>query len=184
MKKEIKKILGISAMISSVALEIAAVISALPMRKYRAKYQKYLNEYEDNKNKLTQTRVRTIVLGASAVALAIVGIKFNKKSDGEEVVENDLEVKKVVDTTETVSYVEKIVEAEEKNEEALEEIIEEIVENEKIVEAEEKEADASEEFGGSWECEECGHENDGEKKVCSYCGTLRSDILNQALQDW
>lgn len=193
-------------MVSSVALEIAAVVSALPMRHYRSKYQKYLNEVENNKDKLTKTRVRTVLLGTAAVTMAVVGVKLNKKKDIEEITED---VKKVSENPEISTIVEKTSDIEETKKEAVAEaksevkevIVEETIEektegtsedvtentseekDELKVEVEEIVAD-EEEPHKDWKCEECGHKNEGTKKVCSYCGTLRADILSQALKEW
>lgn len=165
MKRDIKKIIGITTVVSSVALEIITFVSALSMRKYSAKYRKYLNEYEDNKNRLTKSRIRTIALGTTAVALAIVGVKINAKKDIEEVAEEADYTKEFPENNETVNLVADI--KQEVSEEPKEEVIEKTVK-----------------VSDKWKCAECGHENDGEKKVCSYCGSLRADILNQALQSW
>lgn len=169
-------------MVSSIALEIAAFVSALPMRKYRAKYHKSLNESEDNKDKLAKTRNRTIALGTTAVALAIVGVKLNHQKNTEEAVDSGEDIKQVADNI----IIDKCV-ADTKEEIKEERIKEEPKEkSEEILkkETEEKNDNISKKETNKWKCVECDHENDGEKKVCSYCGTLRSDILSQALREW
>lgn len=47
-----------------------------------------------------------------------------------------------------------------------------------------KEAPESKSVPSVWKCEACGHENSVDKKVCSYCGQLRSDLLNKVLEQW
>ena len=47
-----------------------------------------------------------------------------------------------------------------------------------------KEAPKSEDAPLVWKCEACGHENPGDKKVCSYCGQLRNDLLNKVMEQW
>ena len=47
-----------------------------------------------------------------------------------------------------------------------------------------KEAPESKSVPSVWKCEACGHENPGDKKVCSYCGQLRSDLLNKVMEQW
>lgn len=47
-----------------------------------------------------------------------------------------------------------------------------------------KEAPKSEDVPSVWKCEACGHENSVDKKVCSYCGQLRSDLLNKVMEQW
>lgn len=178
MKKDIRKIIGITTVVSSIALEIAAFVSALPMRKYRAKYHKSLNESEDNKDKLTKTRNKTIALGTTAVALAIVGVKLNHKKNVEEAVDAEPEVTE-----------EKLFEEpkEELKEDLWNNSKEEPKENPGEIlkkETEGKSEEILKKESNKWKCVECDHENDGEKKVCSYCGTLRSDILSQALREW
>lgn len=171
MKKDVKKIIGITTVASSIALEIAALISAFPMKKYKDKYQKFLNETEDNKNKYTKIRNRTIVLGTTAVALAVAGIKLNHKKKDEDNFLSDIYEGK---PEEKIEVIEETVE--EPVKETVEESVKETVEE--PVKVQKKEPDKK------WKCIECEHENDAEKKVCSYCGTLRQDILSQALKEW
>lgn len=101
MRKKIntKKTIGVTSIVSSVALEIATIISSLPIRYYKEQYRKYLKEFGKNnginkmlyssmsdiqkrvldtwKDKIVKTRVQTIVLGTSAVVCAAIGIKVN-----------------------------------------------------------------------------------------------------------
>ena len=192
MKKDIRKIIGITTVVSSIALEIAAFVSALPITKYRAQYHKSLNESEDNKDKLAKTRNKTIALGTTAVALAIVGVKLNHKKNVEEAVDAEPEV-----TEEKLFEEPKEELKEEPKEELKEESKEDLNEDSENNLKEEPKENTGEilkkETGketenvskkDKWKCVECDHENDGEKKVCSYCGTLRSDILSQALREW
>lgn len=175
MKKDVKKIIGITTVASSIALEIAALISALPMKKYKEKYQKFLNETEDNKNKYTKIRNRAIVLGTTAVALAVAGIKLNHKKKDEDNFLSDIYDEKSEGKIEVI---------EETVEEPVNGTVEETI-KEQVEENDEKPVKVQkEEFGKKWKCIECNHENDAEKKVCSYCGTLRQDILSQALKEW
>lgn len=130
--------IAIAAIISGVALETAMVISALPVRKYKAELKdasKKLN------GKIKSTVTRTALLGICGALTTAAGISLKRKKS------------ETTDNKET--------KAETK-----------------------KEAPKSEEVPSVWKCEACGHENSVDKKVCSYCGQLRSDLLNKVLEQW
>lgn len=130
--------IAIAAIISGVALETAMVISALPVRKYKAELKdasKKLN------GKIKSTVTRTALLGICGALTTAAGISLKRKKS------------ETTDNKET--------KAETK-----------------------KEAPKSEEVPSVWKCEACGHENSVDKKVCSYCGQLRSDLLNKVMEQW
>lgn len=130
--------IAIAAIISGVALETAMVISALPVRKYKAELKdasKKLN------GKIKSTVTRTALLGICGALTTAAGISLKRKKS------------ETTDNKET--------KAETK-----------------------KEAPKSEEVPSVWKCEACGHENSVDKKVCSYCGQLRNDLLNKVLEQW
>lgn len=130
--------IAIAAIISGAALETAMVISALPVRKYKAELKdasKKLN------GKIKSTVTRTALLGICGALTTAAGISLKRKKS------------ETTDNKET--------KAETK-----------------------KEAPKSEEVPSVWKCEACGHENSVDKKVCSYCGQLRNDLLNKVLEQW
>lgn len=130
--------IAIAAIISGVALETAMVISALPVRKYKAELKdasKKLN------GKIKSTVTRTALLGICGALTTAAGISLKRKKS------------ETTDNKET--------KAETK-----------------------KEAPESKSVPSVWKCEACGHENPGDKKVCSYCGQLRSDLLNKVMEQW
>lgn len=130
--------IAIAAIISGVALETVMVISALPVRKYKAELKdasKKLN------GKIKSTVTRTALLGICGALTTAAGISLKRKKS------------ETTDNKET--------KAETK-----------------------KEAPKSEEVPSVWKCEACGHENSVDKKVCSYCGQLRNDLLNKVLEQW
>lgn len=130
--------IAIAAIISGVALETAMVISALPVRKYKAELKdasKKLN------GKIKSTVTRTALLGICGALTTAAGISLKRKKS------------EATDNKET--------KAESK-----------------------KEAPESKSVPSVWKCEACGHENSVDKKVCSYCGQLRSDLLNKVLEQW
>lgn len=130
--------IAIAAIISGVALETAMVISALPVRKYKAELKdasKKLN------GKIKSTVTRTALLGICGALTTAAGISLKRKKS------------ETTDNKET--------KAESK-----------------------KEAPKSEKVPSVWKCEACGHENSVDKKVCSYCGQLRNDLLNKVLEQW
>lgn len=130
--------IAIAAIISGVALETAMVISALPVRKYKAELKdasKKLN------GKIKSTVTRTALLGICGALTTAAGISLKRKKS------------EATDNKET--------KAESK-----------------------KEAPKSKNVPSVWKCEACGHENSVDKKVCSYCGQLRNDLLNKVLEQW
>lgn len=130
--------IAIAAIISGAALETAMVISALPIKKYKAELKdasKKLN------GKIKSTVTRTALLGICGALTTAAGISLKRKKS------------ETTDNKET--------KAETK-----------------------KEAPKSEEVPSVWKCEACGHENSVDKKVCSYCGQLRSDLLNKVMEQW
>ena len=130
--------IAIAAIISGVALETAMVISALPVRKYKAELK---NVSKRLNGKIKSTVTRTTLLGICGALTTAAGISLKRKKS------------ETTDNKET--------KAETK-----------------------KEAPKSEEVPSVWKCEACGHENSVDKKVCSYCGQLRSDLLNKVMEQW
>lgn len=157
--------IAIAAIISGVALETAMVISALPIRKYKAELKdasKKLN------GKIKSTVTRTALLGICGALTTAAGISLKRKkaetADSSDSTVEAVEMKKVT------SYETEPVET---------------VATDNAVEAEtKKEAPKSKSVPSVWKCEACGHENSVDKKVCSYCGQLRSDLLNKVLEQW
>lgn len=63
-------------------------------------------------------------------------------------------------------------------------VVTEATDNKETKAESKKEAPESKSVPSVWKCEACGHENSVDKKVCSYCGQLRSDLLNRVLEQW
>lgn len=158
--------IAIAAIISGVALETAMVISALPVRKYKAELKdasKKLN------GKIKSTVTRTALLGICGALTTAAGISLKRKK------------------SETTDSSDSSVEAVEmKNNESYETeaVVTEATDNKETKAESKKEAPKSEEVPSVWKCEACGHENSVDKKVCSYCGQLRNDLLNKVLEQW
>lgn len=130
--------IAIAAIISGAALETAMVISALPIKKYKAELK---NVSKRLNGKIKSTVTRTTLLGICGALTTAAGISLkHKKSETTDNKETKAETK--------------------------------------------KEAPKSEEVPSVWKCEACGHENSVDKKVCSYCGQLRNDLLNKVLEQW
>lgn len=176
-----KKVMGISTVISGAAIEVAAVISALPIKRYKEEYRKLLAEagmesrkkiskliygsveeikkevLETWKGKITKSKLKSVVLGTVAIILMAVGIKL--QADERKSINKDI-CDKLDGKCDKKCKCQKDAAAEEI-----------------ITEAENNEIK-------KWTCGNCDHENDGEKKTCTYCGALRADILSQALNQW
>lgn len=158
--------IAIAAIISGVALETAMVISALPIRKYKAELKdasKKLN------GKIKSTVTRTALLGICGALTTAAGISMKRKK------------------SETADSSDSSVEAVEmKNNESYETeaVVTEATDNKETKAESKKEAPKSEKVPSVWKCEACGHENSVDKKVCSYCGQLRNDLLNKVLEQW
>ena len=158
--------IAIAAIISGVALETAMVISALPVRKYKAELKdasKKLN------GKIKSTVTRTALLGICGALTTAAGISLKRKKS------------KTADSSD--SSVEAV---EMKNNESYETeaVVTEATDNKETKTESKKEAPKSKNVPSVWKCEACGHENSVDKKVCSYCGQLRSDLLNKVLEQW
>ena len=63
-------------------------------------------------------------------------------------------------------------------------VVTEATDNKETKAESKKEAPKSKNVPSVWKCEACGHENSVDKKVCSYCGQLRNDLLNKVLEQW
>ena len=152
--------IAIVAIISGVALETAMVISALPVRKYKAELKdasKKLN------GKIKSTVTRTALLGICGALTTAAGISLKRKK------------------SETTDERESRVEAVGMKEKASNETV---IKDEAVAVENIKEAPESKSVPSVWKCEACGHENSVDKKVCSYCGQLRNDLLNKVLEQW
>lgn len=158
--------IAIAAIISGAVLETAMVISALPVRKYKAELKdasKKLN------GKIKSTVTRTALLGICGALTTAAGISLKRKK------------------SETADSSDSSVEAVEmKNNESYETeaVVTEATGNKETKAESKKEAPESKSVPSVWKCEACGHENSVDKKVCSYCGQLRSDLLNKVLEQW
>lgn len=152
--------IAIAAIISGAALETAMVISALPIRKYKTE----LNNVSKKLNgKIKSTVTRTALLGICGALTAVAGISLKRK--------------KSENTDERESRVEAVGMKEKASDET-------VIKDEAVAVENIKEAPGSKSVPSVWKCEACGHENPGDKKVCSYCGQLRSDLLNKVLEQW
>ena len=139
--------IAIAAIISGAALETAMVISALPIKKYKAELK---NASKKLNGKIKSTVTRTALLGICGALTTAAGISY----------ETETVVTEATDNKETVIK-DNAVKAESK-----------------------KETPESKNVPSVWKCEACGHENSADKKVCSYCGQLRSDLLNKVMEQW
>lgn len=152
--------IAIAAIISGAALETAMVISALPIKKYKAE----LNNVSKKLNgKIKSTVTRTALLGICGALTTAAGISLKRKK------------------SENTDERESRVEAVGMKEEAFDETV---IKDDSVPVENIKEAPESKSVPSVWKCEACGHENPGDKKVCSYCGQLRSDLLNKVLEQW
>lgn len=203
MKKKIdKKTIGVTSVVSSVALEIATVIMTLPIKYYREQYEKCKEDYGISKGnkgidkflyasmtdiqrevmktwkkKLTASKIKSVVLGTTAIVLAVIGVKMQSDvlKEVQEVMDKEKkDIKKVAEKTGILKIAEKTETTEEQEETEVAETT--TVEKEKVA--------AEPTTSKTWTCEGCEHENPWEKKSCSYCGALRSDILSKALELW
>lgn len=158
--------IAIAAIISGAALETAMVISALPIKKYKSE----LNNVSKKLNgKIKSTVTRTALLGVCGALTTAAGISLKRKK------------------SETADSSDSSVEAVEmKNNESYETeaVVTEATDNKETKAESKKEAPESKSVPSVWKCEACGHENSVDKKVCSYCGQLRSDLLNKVMEQW
>lgn len=158
--------IAIAAIISGVALETAMVISALPVRKYKAELKdasKKLN------GKIKSTVTRTALLGICGALTTAAGISLkHKKSEATDNSDSSVEA---VEMKNNESY-------------ETEAVVTEATDNKETKAESKKEVPKSEKVPSVWKCEACGHENSVDKKVCSYCGQLRNDLLNKVLEQW
>ena len=148
--------IAIAAIISGAALETAMVISALPIKKYKA-------ELKNAAKKLNGKIKSTALLGICGALTTAAGISLKHKK------------------SETTDERESRVEAVGMKEKASDETV---IKDEAVAVENIKETPKSEDVPSVWKCEACGHENSVDKKVCSYCGQLRSDLLNKVLEQW
>lgn len=158
--------IAIAAIISGAALETAMVISALPIKKYKAELK---NVSKKLNGKIKSTVTRTALLGVCGALTTAAGISLKRKK------------------SETADSSDSSVEAVEmKNNESYETeaVVTEATDNKETKAESKKEVPKSEEVPSVWKCEACGHENSVDKKVCSYCGQLRSDLLNKVMEQW
>lgn len=152
--------IAIAAIISGAALETAMVISALPIRKYKTE----LNNVSKKLNgKIKSTVTRTALLGICGALTAAAGISLKRK--------------KSENTDERESRVEAVGMKEEASDET-------VIKDDSVPVENIEEASESKDVPSVWKCEACGHENSVDKKVCSYCGQLRSDLLNKVMEQW
>jgi len=158
--------IAIAAIISGAALETAMVISALPIKKYKSELK---NVSKKLNGKIKSTVTRTALLGVCGALTTAAGISLKRKK------------------SETADSSDSSVEAVEmKNNESYETeaVVTEATDNKETKAESKKEAPESKSVPSVWKCEACGHENSVDKKVCSYCGQLRSDLLNRVLEQW
>lgn len=158
--------IAIAAIISGAALETAMVISALPIKKYKSELK---NVSKKLNGKIKSTATRTALLGVCGALTTAAGISLKRKK------------------SETADSSDSSVEAVEmKNNESYETeaVVTEATDNKETKAESKKEAPESKSVPSVWKCEACGHENSVDKKVCSYCGQLRSDLLNKVLEQW
>lgn len=165
--------IAIAAIISGAALETAMVISALPIKKYKAELK---NASKKLNGKIKSTVTRTALLGICGALTTAAGISLKHKKS--ETADNSDSSVEAVEMKNNESY-------------ETETVVTEATDNKKTVikdnavKAEsKKETPKSEDVPSVWKCEACGHENSVDKKVCSYCGQLRSDLLNKVLEQW
>lgn len=152
--------IAIAAIISGAALETAMVISALPIRKYKTE----LNNVSKKLNgKIKSTVTRTALLGICGALTTAAGISLKRKK------------------SENTDERESRVEAVGMKEKAFDETV---IKDDSVPVENIEEASESKDVPSVWKCEACGHENSVDKKVCSYCGQLRSDLLNKVMEQW
>lgn len=158
--------IAIAAIISGAALETAMVISALPIKKYKSELK---NVSKKLNGKIKSTVTRTALLGVCGALTTAAGISLKRKK------------------SETADSSDSSVEAVEmKNNESYETeaVVTEATDNKETKAESKKEAPESKSVPSVWKCEACGYENSVDKKVCSYCGQLRSDLLNKVMEQW
>lgn len=157
--------IAIVAIISGAALETAMVISALPIKKYKAEL-KNVSKKLNGKIKSTVTMTALLGICGALTTAAVISLK-HKKSETTDERESRV---KAVEMKKVTSYETEPVET---------------VATDNAVEAgTKKEAPKSKNVPSIWKCEACGHENSKDKKVCTYCGQLRNDLLNKVLEQW
>lgn len=158
--------IAIAAIISGAALETAMVISALPIKKYKSELK---NVSKKLNGKIKSTVTRTALLGVCGALTTAAGISLKrKKSETADSSDSSMEA---VEMKNNESY-------------ETEAVVTEATDNKETKAESKKEAPESKSVPSVWKCEACGHENSVDKKVCSYCGQLRSDLLNRVLEQW
>lgn len=158
--------IAIAAIISGAALETAMVISALPIKKYKAELK---NVSKKLNGKIKSTVTRTALLGVCGALTTAAGISLKrKKSETADSSDSSVET---VEMKNNESY-------------ETEAVVTEATDNKETKVESKKEAPKSKNVPSVWKCEACGHENSVDKKVCSYCGQLRNDLLNKVLEQW
>mgnify|MGYP002765144787 CR=1 FL=1 len=170
--------IAIAAIISGAALETAMVISALPIKKYKAELK---NVSKKLNGKIKSTVTRTTLLGICGALTTAAGISLkHKKSETADSSDSSVEA---VEMKRVTAYEAEPVETVTADNKATDN--KEAVTKDNVAEAEtQKEVPESKSVPSVWKCEACGHENSVDKKVCSYCGQLRSDLLNKVLEQW
>lgn len=158
--------IAIAAIISGAALETAMVISALPIKKYKAELK---NVSKKLNGKIKSTVTRTALLGICGALTTAAGISLKHKKS--ETADNSDSSVEAVEMKNNESY-------------ETEAVVTEATDNKETKAESKKEAPKSEDVPSVWKCEACGHENSVDKKVCSYCGQLRSDLLNKVMEQW
>lgn len=158
--------IAIAAIISGAALETAMVISALPIKKYKAELK---NVSKRLNGKIKSTVTRTTLLGICGALTTAAGISLKHKKS--ETADNSDSSVEAVEMKNNESY-------------ETEAVVTEATDNKETKAESKKEAPKSEKVPSVWKCEACGHENSVDKKVCSYCGQLRNDLLNKVLEQW
>ena len=154
--------IAIAAIISGAALETAMVISALPIKKYKAE--------------IKSTVTRTALLGICGALTTVAGISLKHKKS--ETADNSDSSVEAVEMKNNESYeTETVVTEATDNKET-------VIKDNAVKAESKKETPKSEDVPSVWKCEACGHENSVDKKVCSYCGQLRSDLLNKVMEQW
>lgn len=165
--------IAIAAIISGAALETAMVISALPIKKYKAELK---NVSKKLNGKIKSTVTRTALLGICGALTTAAGISLKHKKS--ETADNSDSSVEAVEMKNNESYeTETVVTKATDNKET-------VIKDNAVKAESKKETPKSEDVPSVWKCEACGHENSVDKKVCSYCGQLRSDLLNKVMEQW
>ena len=162
--------IAIAAIISGAALETAMVNLAVSAKAELKNASKKLN------GKIKSTVTRTALLGICGALTTAAGISLkHKKSETADERESRVEA---VGMKNNESYeTETVVTEATDNKET-------VIKDNAVKAESKKEAPESKSVPSVWKCEACGHENSVDKKVCSYCGQLRSDLLNKVMEQW